>query len=322
MFLRIAKSGSTALSSFLYHLPSVRILYGLLEDDVPEMILGKCMFALPRAANGTTNQTEADGDGDDDDDDDNGPSYGRKDPCVHLWYEDAAEDFAEVASEFSAAVPVEYGLHSSDGRIRPRWFSMVRDPYERLVSLFHYSKRDHLDHGFTSEQRKYIRTNDFEAWMRSLATDQHRFVAEQYMRFNDTDLEGALTLISGDDPTIVPLINECFEASLRLLLERFRLSENETIGREYIAAFARYSREQRPNAGRYDRALSVNETLRGRAMEWFGDDFEFYDHAVRQFRSMMDRSFERSGGDSTHFDSCKYFSRASSAWYHRIWSGR
>ena len=67
--------------------------------------------------------------------------------------------------------------------------------------------------------------------------------------------------------------------------------------------------QTRANKGSYE----FDSSLRSRAIEWFRDDFLFYQHAVKQFQFLMERSTARSGGDSTYFDQCQFYGAGSSS---------
>ncbi|KAL7525032.1 hypothetical protein ACHAWF_001178 [Thalassiosira exigua] len=313
-FLRIPKTGSTALSSFLWNLPSVERLADLLvfEDRrLAGQAMSHCMYVFYREdeddddataanANATKNETGSD---------DGYYYHGREDPCPHLEYEDKADWFDTAQKAYSHFTPLEYGLHDPDGRITSHWFTMVRDPYDRLVSLFHYSKRDTLGHDYNDDQLEYIKTDNLEAWIQSLAEEDNKYEVEQYYWLSSEGLQNATDLISGYDPAIFVLINECFEASLRLLLEEFRLSDPGE--GDLVAPFVQAKKRHRE--GKYNRTktlLGGNDTLRARATEWFADDYAFYRRAVKQFQRAMRRSVERSGGNHAHFDTCEYYSPA------------
>jgi hypothetical protein len=61
--------------------------------------------------------------------------------------------------------------------------------------------------------------------MESLTEPKHRFISLQNMQFmivlSGNNLEKAIALIEGGRSTILTLVNECFEASLRLFVEEF-----------------------------------------------------------------------------------------------------
>eukprot|EP00527_Entomoneis_sp_CCMP2396_P004589 CAMPEP_0198147862 /NCGR_PEP_ID=MMETSP1443-20131203/38213_1 /TAXON_ID=186043 /ORGANISM="Entomoneis sp., Strain CCMP2396" /LENGTH=276 /DNA_ID=CAMNT_0043812365 /DNA_START=104 /DNA_END=934 /DNA_ORIENTATION=- len=265
----------------------------LFPVGVPGYFLGKCMYGYSNAAN-MTKRTK------------------KTTPCFHSYYEDMMEHIARFSSNLSQSIPVGSGFHNvtaNDGQLKLKWLTMVRDPYDRLVSLFHYSKRDYLDHDFTKEQEKYLESDDMESWMQSLTKPKHHYISHQYMRLNYTSLDGAISLIEGEDPTMFTLINECFEASLRLLMENFWLSDStETETVDPVTKVVESGKLH--NVGKYaNRSVHQEDPLRAKARVCFQDDFEFFDHAVRQFQLMMQLSVEKHGGDSTHFDSCRYYTK-------------
>ena len=192
-----------------------------------------------------------------------------------------------------------------------RWISMIRDPYERLVSLFHFSKDNDM-YPFNPQQLDMIKNDDLHGWMESLTEHHSRYIAYQHMQFQERgilDLEKSLSLTAdGEMPTILTLVNECFEASLRLFVEEFGIQEgNDDAGTgtevDIIQDFvnsSRFNERKRPQTQIYTanhaHTHDVDDELRSKALEWFHDDFVFYDKVVEQFKLRMEASVKRSGG--------------------------
>jgi hypothetical protein len=130
------------------------------------------------------------------------------------------------------------------------------------------------------EQVSLMDKGDLWGWMESL----HRIGSNDpslpyQMHFFDETLEDALALIKGHKPRILTLVQECFEASLLLLQERFPRFISPRVT-QYIR-----SHEQRNHVKRTELLnTSSRASLRDHAKVWFSDDFVFYDAAVKQFR--------------------------------------
>ena len=54
-----------------------------------------------------------------------------------------------------------------------------------------------------------------------------------------------------------------------------------------------------------------DDELRSKALEWFHDDFVFYDKVVEQSKLRMEAAVKRSGGNEKHFGSCKFYESSS-----------
>mmetsp|Transcript_32319 Transcript_32319/g.74446 ORF Transcript_32319/g.74446 Transcript_32319/m.74446 type:complete len:379 (-) Transcript_32319:370-1506(-) len=299
-FLRISKTGSTSLFNFLEEQKSMHLLWYLWNKKKPRKYLGKCLFEHtnhpPDYDISRQNDIYA-------------PS------CFHSYYEDMVKEVTKLTTEYLLPLPETnysetFNFRNDTVTLKIKWLSMVRDPYDRLKSLFVYSKDDYLDHEYTDKQIEYIEIDDFEGWMNSLREPRHHYIANQYMRFNYTSINGAKSLIKGEDPTIYTLIQECFQASLRLLVENFWIFENKEAG-DVVEQFVNSKNFRSRTTNVKDGGLFLNhldnDRLRSKAKEWFHYDFEFYHQAVRQFQLRMMASVERSGGDTTHFESCQYF---------------
>ncbi len=148
--------------------------------------------------------------------------------------------------------------------------------------------------------------------MESLTEPKHRFISLQNMQFmivlSGNNLEKAIALIEGGRSTILTLVNECFEASLRLFVEEFGIvGKDGTTDVDIIQDFMngnRYNERKRPQ--KYTNHAHDADDLRGKAKEWFRDDFVFYDKVVEHFRERMKASVFRRG-DEKHFESCMYY---------------
>jgi hypothetical protein len=290
-FLRISKTGSTTLSTFINLHTPLHGLYTQIEKDKNEEngAVGDCLYTqYPISIDGFENNTSNDVE----------TAAKQRHQCFHGYYKDMTEQIKNLSKE----------LHQN---LQPRWISMFRDPYDRLVSLFHFSK-DNKMYPFSPEQEEMIKNDNLRGWMESLLEPKHLYIPLQHMQLHDrtrNNLERAIALIEGERPIILTLVNECFEASLRLFVEEFGITGKDgTADADIIQDFMnsnRYHERKRPH--KYTNDTHDADDLRGKAKEWFHDDFVFYDKVVENFRERMKASVLRSGGDKKHFESCKYF---------------
>ena len=310
VFLRIAKTGSTALHHFLnQQKPDLHNLFDVLGGH--SFPTARCMFVKTNSSYPPTPATKRKPTG-----------------CVHYYYEDFTELYEAQTTrrqpwargtnhtnkqEGPTAAQVSDFQQYYNSSTNLQWISMIRHPFDRLVSLFTYSKWDWIDHKFTEKQEQYLEQNDIASWMESLVQEEHRYIAFQYMRFNYTDSTNAMTLIEGRHPRILTLLNECFEASLRLLLENMGLTgfnytpESMRVVIDRVNSFSQ-GRHAQANKGKENTfPVELLQTLREKSKLWFAEDYHFYAHAVQQFQKMMDDSVAKSHGDTSFYDSCQYY---------------
>ena len=99
-------------------------------------------------------------------------------------------------------------------------FSMIRDPFDRMVSFFYYMQ-EVIPHWSLSEQQdEKILADDFFGWLKVLVQENMEtdFLSCPYMyEAFDDDLDTAVELISGDLPEIMITSSDCVDMSLRLL---------------------------------------------------------------------------------------------------------
>jgi hypothetical protein len=106
----------------------------------------------------------------------------------------------------------------------------------------------------------------------------------QYRYFDNHNISNAISLIQGDAPPIVVLLQECFEESLRFMEHKFSLAEGST------DAFLK-SNHHHENPTTTKGIIGINQTdddeekLQTVAMKYFPDDFKFYNAAVAMFQN-------------------------------------
>lgn len=126
--------------------------------------------------------------------------------CGHFQHEDLSNSYLR-ATNFSE----DYS--------NVRHFAMVREPFDRLRSLFDYmvanEKIELWKESNTNAQYERVLANDFAGWLNLVIRQNKTPHWKQYVYIDD-DLDKAISNISDDaSPNVTVLVNECFEASLR-----------------------------------------------------------------------------------------------------------
>ena len=159
-------------------------------------------------------------------------------------------------------------------------FTMVREPFDRLRSLFYYMYKyanTSTPWGKTmSTQRQYdmVLSGNFEKWIRLLRYEQgHGNIFRQYSQLNYHNVSKAISMIQQGNVTVY--LNECFETSLEML------ARSMSIAPSAVNNFVQ-SQEFRSNKGRYPNTTHVQQ-----ARAWFVDEYKFYDAAVKQFKRQL-----------------------------------
>ena len=190
--------------------------------------------------------------------------------------------------------------HQGEWEFGLRLFTILRDPFHRLVSYFHYARKIYpqWSSSLTARQNASMLANDLEGWMELLATEPRRSFHLPYQRgaLMETDDWDLAThwiqpqaqqeqLSSNSRPHIFVVIQECFEASVWLLAETFPAYFESDATRKYLADTEQQQRNVSPQSNATDKVdMGV---LRERAKAWFVNDFTFYQTGVDQFKKRL-----------------------------------
>ena len=265
-FIRIEKTGSTSLLNFLrfgvddiYPYTSFLRYEHYREQIRPNQHVPRCFFGAVRTGQETLKSQPSDGD------------------CIHVVYTQLLRSFANTLPYLNKLG----GKNETSLHVSLEFFTIVRDPVDRLISLFHYCQRiyPHWKRWFTEAQNERLLADDLEGWLKLMATeaaerqDQYAFLAE--------NPEKAISLVQGDSPRILTFVHDCFDTSVRLLVDR--KPQFFTLG-----AAESFLNSTRSTANRRPKKTNDEEAklrrIREKAKRWFKDDYRFYHAAIEQFR--------------------------------------
>ena len=203
-------------------------------------------------------------------------------------------------------------------------FTLIRDPLERMVSYFHYWRRTYPSWrdccSYPGNERQLLLSGDLEGWLEYISKYRNgsrtglgvagRF---QYQYLND-DLDAAVETVTAMSTApaeaakghgsfrVLPLLTECFDASVYLLSSIFP----DLVSREEAEAFLNDTRISHANRRRRNQPSWENGTSaevagmepvreeydfekfeRDAREKWLVSDYRFYDAAAAQFRDLL-----------------------------------
>ena len=166
-------------------------------------------------------------------------------------------------------------------------FTMVREPFDRLRSYFDYMYERTEDRVWendnTPAQYQRILEGDFVGWMELIFKEGTVPHGMQYT-FIDEDVDKAIELITGDDPNVIVLVNECFEASLRLLARKVSIPMG-AVDVFLLSEDYRLNESERHNTT--ELAYESLVEMRERCKAHLTKEYKFYNAAVEQFRRQL-----------------------------------
>ena len=167
-------------------------------------------------------------------------------------------------------------------------FTMVRDPFDRMRSLFYYVRKfvnttQWWKNFFTETHYEMVRSGDFSQWMKELAINRTKSpVCTLQFEYLDDNVDTAIFMLGSSNITV--FLKECFEVSLRLMEVKYALR------RGAVDAFL--DSNSNLNKGAYEDTPESGRLaeLRQQSKLYFPNEYKFYDAAVEQFKHLMGSS--------------------------------
>ena len=167
-------------------------------------------------------------------------------------------------------------------RVTSETFAMVRDPFDRLRSYFDVLYQGIHRHVWeemnTDAQYRRVKEGDFHGWMELVFVEQEMPHGTQY-HFIDDNVDKAISLITGKSPNVTVLMNECLEASLRVVENKLSFKVGS------VDAFLRSQSNVSEKTNTPD--LANQNQLRQRSKRYFPNEYKFYNAAVEQFKQQL-----------------------------------
>ena len=249
-FIRIPKTGSTSLLKFLDHYSGMRTYDTFLPSAALSQLdhnVINCFYGKQDSPMLSSNET-------------NKPS------CGHVTYKDLTMTWNETKAFTKAKLHI---------------FTIIREPFAALQSLFYYMHHFVNTTRWCSEcgskpQYDQVVAGDFEAWM-TLLYHETNAPPFQY-QFLDRNVTKAIEMVQGKSPQVTVYLNECFEASLRIMDKQYAFPSGA------VDAFVN-SANFKSNVGQKEKESETR--LRDLAKQWFIEEYKFYDAAVTQFQRQL-----------------------------------
>jgi hypothetical protein len=250
-FLRIPKTGSSSMMGFLQHYSGLLSLDHAVPTDFGHRFISGCVFGHFAKTHNVSVEPI----------------------CAHVRFDSYQELWRDVQ------LLQRNGSLSSASM---ETFTVIREPLATLRSFFHMHRaypRD-ANHTNTKEQIKAVESGDFYEWIQLLHTqDEERKTAFQY-EFLDRSVDKATAMISGDEPQVMVLLNECYEESMRYLELKYSMLGMDLDG--FLES--RYFHLRKGSNIQEDPKEAL---LLKHAKVWFADEFKFYNAVVEQFQKQL-----------------------------------
>jgi hypothetical protein len=200
----------------------------------------------------------------------------RKNPqCAHA-------NHGELQSAYVGSLSDVRSSSNNNATLLPplQTFAVVREPFDRLRSYFFYMQKfvngsQWARRSFTQEQYKQVINGNFPRWLELLHQQKSPF----QMQYNYLDRNATTAIEMMENGTVHVYVNECFEASLRLMAERYGFGDVDEILKDSEAIQA--------NTNKHYTSLFTKEELtklRESAKVWFAEEYRFYNLAVLQLQ--------------------------------------
>lgn len=205
--------------------------------------------------------------------------------CQHLSYHFLVTQFTKMLDLYrlNTTEPIRVSLDMT---------TVVRDPVDRYLSYFHYWRSIYPAWNSTAKpgEREALVSGDFEGFLRHIAEHPQRGLnsAFQY-EYLSQNVDYSIDLVN--DRRVLPLVNECFNASVLLLTDLYPkfFAVNETLQFLQTAASLTNSRKVAPGPNILSRKglEPVKEfdldVVKATARQWLERDYRFYGASIAMF---------------------------------------
>lgn len=314
--VRITKTGSTSLLNYFNAAEQLQTWDKALDFPLFRDVLGKhalktnlltppCVFGYHRDPGTNVNKDVL------------FPGF----QCQHLGYFHLVNVWARSLAflkENSYVGKQRIGHPGQSLRVTLDVVTILREPLDRYLSYFHYWRSIYPAWNGTAQklERQALIDGDFPAFVETIAHAPKRGMnsAFQY-EYLSHDINYAVSLL--EDGRLLPLINECFNASVLLLQRRypqffgaaetraFLESEDAGSNRRWSGAGPAGGNGTVPNAAHDAPVLRRGlrpvqpydpDDLRQQARVWLDGDYRLYDAGVNAFRRAIHRSMSSETG--------------------------
>jgi hypothetical protein len=200
-------------------------------------------------------------------------------PCAHVT-------FQEITSAYNHSLSVL--LRDSNAVIPPNMqvVTIVREPFDYLRSYFYFchklSKEQWGRDQFSDEMYELVVSGDFSTWLELFPQKKPRERSEYQYEWLHENVEEAIQMM--ENSTVLVLITECLEASLRLLQQSF-----DGIKPDAVTSFVQSSDFHSRVSSKLYKDNEEDTKLRTNSKVWFADDYRFYNAARAHFQQHLSR---------------------------------
>lgn len=161
---------------------------------------------------------------------------------------------------------------------------LVRDPLDRWVEVYTEwtSSNTSLHGNLNATPIQFQDGGSFEEFLRKMTSLPYRnrtLGTLQQFQYVAQDLDRAIDVVAGSSPRVLPLVQECWDESLRFLQLHYSVASP----RDYAeTAFI-----ELPGMSTHE---SIGGDLKEKARVWLASEYKFYEAAKKQFLTSLAES--------------------------------
>jgi Sulfotransferase family len=304
--VRITKTGSTSLLSFLLASKSALTYDYVLNVDRTLTVAGE--REVPYCFYGTNPDPP-------------NVRHPVRGQCGHRTYARMVSVFAKQLARYQddtqdqdqadavASIPGHSKAHGEPLQLSLSIITMVRDPFDRMLSFFRYFREIYPDwapmYKAQPQVLQTLKDGDFPAFLRELALlEDHEWTRRYQYEYFGADADEAIETVR--EVRVLPLLNECFNASMLLLAHQYPAlfpSDQPDATHKFLASGNSHSRKT--GAGSSPASIHPDlhpvqefdrETVRLQARQsWLRNEYRFYDESKRVLGRMLRQSASSPG---------------------------